>query len=173
MTAYPDTSFLCAFYLKQSNSPAAAAHAATMKEPLHVTALVAYEFRQSLRFHVWRRAANPREGVAQVDAQAAAAQFEADLTNGVAVLIPCHFADVLDRANDLSHRHTIVGGHRSFDVLHVATALHLGAREFLTFDANQRRLAGVEKLIVRPRWHRADMQLVRGIGLAHEIFPAD
>jgi len=36
------------------------------------------------------------------------------------------------------------------DVLHVATALHLGAREFLTFDANQRKLAAAEKLKVTP-----------------------
>ena len=150
MTAYPDTSFLCAFYLKQSNSPAAAAHAATMKEPLHVTVLLAYEFRQSLRFQVWRRAANPREGVAPADAQAALSQFEADLTNGVAVLAPCNFQDVFRRADDLSTRHTISGGHRSFDVLHVATALHLDAREFLTFDANQRKLAAAEKLKVKP-----------------------
>ena len=149
MIAYPDTSFLCAFYLKQSNSPAAAARAATMKEPLHVTVLLAYEFRQSLRFQVWRRAANPREGVAPADAQAALNQFEADLGNGLAVLTPCHFQDVLHRANELSARYTMSGGHRSFDVLHVATALHLGAREFLTFDANQGKLAAAENLKVK------------------------
>jgi hypothetical protein len=66
--AYPDTSFPWAFYLTQSNSPAAAAHAATMKEPLPVTELLAYEFRQSLRFQVWRHSANPCEGVAPADA---------------------------------------------------------------------------------------------------------
>jgi hypothetical protein len=54
MTAYADTSFLCAFYVRQSNSPVAAAHAAIMKEPLYVTELLKYEFRQSLRFQVWR-----------------------------------------------------------------------------------------------------------------------
>ena len=107
MTAYPDTSFLCAFYLKQSNSPAAAAHAATMKEPLHVTAPLVYEFRQSLRFQAWRHAANPRQGVALPDAQAALIQFEADLANGVAVLAPCNFQDVFRRAEALSARHTI------------------------------------------------------------------
>jgi hypothetical protein len=32
----------------------------------------------------------------------------------------------------------------------VATALLLGAREFLTFDANRRRLAAAEKLKVKP-----------------------
>jgi predicted nucleic acid-binding protein len=150
VTAYPDTSFLFAFYVKQSNSAAAAAHAATMKEPLHVTALLAYEFRQALRFQAWRYTANPREGIALADAQIALNRFEVDLAGGLAVLAPCNYQDVFNRAGELSARHTMAGGHRSFDILHVATALHLGAREFLTFDANQRQLAAAEKLKVKP-----------------------
>lgn len=150
MTACPDTSFLCGFYVKQSNSAAAAAHAATMKEPLHVTELLMYEFRQSLRFQVWRHTANPREGIAPADAQAALIQFEADLASGVAVLSPCSLMDVLYRAEVISRQHTITGGHRSFDVLHVATALVLKAEEFLTFDANQRKLAAAEGLQTKP-----------------------
>ena len=39
-------------------------------------------------------------------------------------------------------------GHRLFDIVNVATALHLGASEFLTFDANQRQLAEAEGLRV-------------------------
>ena len=50
----------------------------------------------------------------------------------------------------LFHRHTLTGGHRSLDLLPMATALHLGAREFLTFDTNQRKLAAAEKLKVKP-----------------------
>ena len=150
MTAYPDTSFLCAFYVKQSNSTSAAAQAATMHEPLHVTAFLAYEFRQSLRFQTWRHSANPREGIAPADAQAALAQFETDLARGVAVLAPCNFQEVFRLAEGLSKQHTATNGHRSFDVLHVATALHLGAKEFLTFDTNQRRLATAEKLTAKP-----------------------
>jgi predicted nucleic acid-binding protein len=161
VTAYPDTSFLCAFYVKQSNSPTAAAHAATMREPLHVTALLAYEFRQSLRFQVWRHSANPREGIASADAQAALSQFESDLASGVAMLVPCNFPDVLRRAEDLSRRHTIAGGHRSFDVLHVATALHLGARELLSFDSNQRTLAQAERLKAKPRLEGRRLKPVR------------
>jgi predicted nucleic acid-binding protein len=148
--AYPDTSFLCAFYVKQSNSTAAAAHAATMKEPLHIAAFLAYEFRQYLRFQVWRHSANAREGLAPVDAQTALSQFGEDLASGVAVLEPCNFQDVLRRAEDLSDRHTGAGGHRSFDVVHVATALHLGASQFLTFDTNQRKLAAAEGLSIKP-----------------------
>jgi predicted nucleic acid-binding protein len=150
MIAYPDTSFLCAFYRQQENSSLAAAHAATMKEPLHVTAFLVYEFRQSLRFQVWRHSANPREGITLAEAQVALNRLESDLADGLAVLTSCNFQDVFRRAEELSTRHTIASGHRSFDVLHVATALHLGAREFLTFDANQRRLAAAEKMKVKP-----------------------
>ena len=150
MTAYPDTSFLCAFYVKQSNSPAAAAHSASMREPIHVAAFLAYEFRQSLRFQTWRHSVNPREAIALADAQAALLQFETDLANGVVVLAPCNFQEVFHLAEDLSNRHTCANGYRSFDVLHVATALHLGAREFLTFDSNQRKLAAAERLTVKP-----------------------
>jgi predicted nucleic acid-binding protein len=150
MNTFPDTSFLCAFYRQQDNSRLATAHAATMKEPLHVTALLAYEFRQSLRLQVWRHSHNPREGMPLTDAQAALNQFESDLASGVAVLAPCNMQDVFRRAEELSARHTIAGGHRSLDILHVATALHLGAREFLTFDGNQRKLAAAEKLKVKP-----------------------
>ncbi|HTV39748.1 MAG TPA: type II toxin-antitoxin system VapC family toxin [Candidatus Sulfotelmatobacter sp.] len=150
MIALPDTSFLCAFYRQQSNSPLAAAHAATMKEPLHVTPLLIYEFRQSLRLQVWRHSNNPKEGMPPADTQAALSRLESDLANRVAVLVPCNFQDVFRRADELSTRHTISGGHRSFDILHVATALHLGVEEFLTFDANQRKLAAAEKLKVKP-----------------------
>ena len=44
--------------------------------------------------------------------------------------------------------HTVTGGHRGFDILHVATARLLRATEFLTFDANQKMLAGAEGLAV-------------------------
>jgi predicted nucleic acid-binding protein len=150
VTAYPDTSFLYGVYLKQTNSRVAAAHADTMKEPLHITELLRYEFRQSLRFQVWRRAANPREGIAQMDAEAALNQLEADLLSGVAVLTPCDLLEVLRRADDLSKRHTIPAGYRSFDILHVASALHLRAKEFLSFDDKQRALAQAEGLVAKP-----------------------
>jgi len=150
VTLYPDTSFLCAFYIKQSNSTAAAACAATMKEPLHVTELLQYEFRQSLRFQVWRHTANAREGISSADAQAALSQFSADLASGVAVLAPCAWVDVIHHAEDLSRRHTVQGGYRSFDVLHVATALVLKATTLLTFDAKQSQLALQEGLKVKP-----------------------
>ena len=59
------------------------------------------------------------------------------------------WAEVHQRAEALSARYTESGGHRLVDIMHVATALHLGAEEFLTFDANQKRLAVAQGLKVR------------------------
>jgi predicted nucleic acid-binding protein len=150
MRAYPDTSFLYGFYLKQSNSAAAAKHAATMKEALSLTELLKYEFEQSLRFQVWRRNSGQSEGLTQVDADASIKQLETDLSSGVALIIPCDPVEIFRRADQLSKRHTIKEGYRSFDILHVATALHLGAKEFLTFDSRQGKLAAAEGLSAKP-----------------------
>ena len=50
MIAYPDTSFLCALYRQQANSADAARHFEKMTEALHVSTLLLFEFRQSIRF---------------------------------------------------------------------------------------------------------------------------
>ena len=65
------------------------------------------------------------------------------------VLPPQGFAlAVLSEAKRLSGTRTLTGGHRGFDVLHVAGALKLGAARFLTFDGNQKKLAEAEGLDV-------------------------
>ncbi|MDB6005442.1 MAG: PilT protein domain protein, partial [Prosthecobacter sp.] len=60
----------------------------------------------------------------------------------------CNLARVLDEARRLSAAYTLTSGHRGFDILQVAAALVLGADEFLTFDANQKKLAEAEGLEV-------------------------
>lgn len=150
MIAYPDTSFLFSFYLPQSNSAAAAAYALKAREPLNLTELVCYEFRQAIRFQTWRNSQRPSDGITVADGQTALLQLEDDLNNGVALLHPCSLRDVLARAEELSARHTARRGHRGFDILHVATALVLNAEKLLTFDQNQRVLAEAAGLLVGP-----------------------
>jgi predicted nucleic acid-binding protein len=147
---FPDTSFLCAFYRHQDNSPQAAAYFKAMREALHVSGLLLYEFRQSVRFQVWLHARDKSKGYPQADGDRVLADLQTDLDTGALVVVTADWPDVHRLAETLSKRHTMTGGHRSFDVLHVATALHLGAREFLTFDTNQRKLAAAEKLKVKP-----------------------
>lgn len=150
MTSFPDTSFLCAIYRRQDNSPQAAAHFKAMKEALHVSSLLLYEFRQSVRFQVWLHMRDKTRGYPQADGDQALADLQTDLDTGAVVLAAAEWPDVHSRAEELSKRHTTAGGHRSLDVLHVATALHLEAEEFLTFDANQRKLAVAAGLGVKP-----------------------
>ena len=150
MTAYPDTSFLCALYRQQSNSREAAAHFKAMTEALHVTSLLLYEFRQSLRLQVWLHAQDPRKGFPKGSCDQALADLQSDLDGGAVVIVPADWADVHRIAERLSSARTKAGGQRALDILHVATALHLGAQELLSFDDRQRQLATAEGLKVQP-----------------------
>lgn len=49
--------------------------------------------------------------------------------------------EILAEAARLSVLHTAIGGHRAFDILHVAHARLAKPKLFLSFDANQLRLA--------------------------------
>lgn len=148
MIAYPDTSFLCALYRPQVNSERAARQVAGMKEALHVTSLLLFEFRQSARWQAWVYSKHPDKGFGRPEAQAMLSRVQANIAVGALVVVPVDLSDVMGIAERLSSQYTWTGGHRGFDVLHVATALQLGAVEFLTFDANQRRLAEAEGLVV-------------------------
>jgi predicted nucleic acid-binding protein len=86
----------------------------------------------------------------KADCDRALADLQTDLDTGALVVVTADWPDVHRLAETLSKRHTMRAGIAAFDVLHVATALHLGAREFLTFDTNQRKLAAAEKLKVKP-----------------------
>ena len=121
-----------------------------MPEVLHISGLLLYEFQQSVRFQVWLHARDKTRGYPPGVAEVALTKFQSNLAAGAIVVAAVGWPDVHRVAETLSKRHTMAGGHRSMDVLHVATALHLGAREFLTFDANQRKLATAEKLRVKP-----------------------
>jgi predicted nucleic acid-binding protein len=148
--AFPDTSFLCAVYRRQDNSPQAAACFASLPEALHVSSLLLYEFRQSARFQVWLHGRDKSKGYPQADCERALADLQSDLDTGAVVVASADWPDVHRLAERISKRRTIPGGHRGFDVLQVATAVHLGALEFLSFDANQRKLALAENLKVKP-----------------------
>lgn len=52
-----------------------------------------------------------------------------------------NIAAVMAETGRLSAPHTLVGVHRSFDILHVAAPVLFKATIFLSFNANQRALA--------------------------------
>ncbi len=145
---YPDTSFLCALYIAQDSSLRAIRHMKGQAEPLISTSLLFFEFRQSVQFQVFRHSKDPRHGYPRHVAQIALMTLQMNATAGVFRQAAVDWAEVHRIAERLAFQHTLSGGHRSFDILHIATALHLGAREFLTFDENQKKLAEAEGLTV-------------------------
>ena len=149
MCPFADTSFLFATYFQQANSQRAAEWLESAVSPaFEISPLVRYEFVQGARMEAHFRRTHGVRGFTEEAVLTALGAFELDEENGAITMTDFDWAAILSRAYTLSERHTIAEGHRALDILHVATALNLGAREFLTFDQNQRRLAEAEGLIV-------------------------
>ncbi|MFM8803292.1 MAG: type II toxin-antitoxin system VapC family toxin [Planctomycetia bacterium] len=140
MVICADTSALFSLYAHDVHSSRIVAWLATQRRPLLVTLLNECELANALRFAEWRGA------IGTGQAAAFWAQFQEDQAAGRVVRHPCNLATVMDEAMHLSAAHTLVGGHRSFDIVHVAAAIVIKARHFHTFDHNQRRLAEAEGL---------------------------
>lgn len=141
MTAYPDTSFLCSLYRRQDHTASAIAFRLRMKEPLLASPLLEFEFRQAIRLQVFLHSQNKKKGYGQPEADQMLADWESDISAGIVQIVPADHDAVLRMAEFLSSTHAMKGGHRTLDILHVATARHLAARDFLTFDARQKKLA--------------------------------
>jgi hypothetical protein len=69
------------------------------------------------------------------------ASFEEDCAEGRYAHTDLLWRATLKRATDLSREHTPRIGCRSLDVLHVASALELEFKRFLTFDLRQQKFA--------------------------------
>lgn len=144
MSVFADTSFLCSLYRRQVHSTKAIASMLKQVGPIPVSTLLLLEFRQSVRFQIRLYSKDKTKGYPKAEATQMLKDLQSDLRTKVFEVVPVDWAAVHQLAEDLSARFTEQNGHRLADILHVATALHLGAAEFLTFDANQQRLAQAE-----------------------------
>ena len=142
MVTCADTSFLFSLYGNDAHTPRAVAWMLSQRSALTITALSEYVLGNALRFSEFRK------GIAPGEAALFCAQFEADRASGRLQLQVCNLAGVVDEAKRLSATYTVAGGHRGFDILHVATALIVKAQQLLTFDGNQKKLAEAEGLVV-------------------------
>jgi len=135
MTCYGDTAFLCSLYVPDARSARAVKWMEQDREALPLTGLHRLEFRNALRLRVFRREILP--GQRELAFQA----LLSDLSTNVLVAMEPPWSELLMEAERLSGGHSESMGTRSLDVLHVASALVLGVREFLTFDVRQGALA--------------------------------
>ena len=143
-TTVADTSFLFALYGSDAHTAGAHRWVRQSQRPLSVSVLGRYELQNAIRIAAFRKVISP------IDAMASLEAFEADLRDGHLHLAHCDLTAAVAEAAKLSERHTLGGGHRSFDVLHVATARLLKAATFLSFDVNQRKLAAAVRLNIGP-----------------------
>ncbi len=135
MVTCADTSFLFSLYGNDAHTPRAVKWLSARRSPVTITVLNEFELANALRFAEFRGL------IARGQAALFWTQFEADRAAGRLLGRICNLGEVVDEAMRLSAGHTLAGGHRGFDILHVAAALHLGADRFLTFDRSQKRLA--------------------------------
>jgi predicted nucleic acid-binding protein len=142
MVTCADTSFLFSLYGNDAHTPRALAWIKSQRTALLITSLNEYELGNALRF------AEFRKGISLGEAALFWAEFEADRASGRLQIQICNLADVVHEAKRLSATHTLTGGHRGFDILHVASALIVKAHRFLTFDENQKKIAEAEGLVV-------------------------
>src|SRR5579871_3201528 len=141
---YCDTSFLYSAYAADRHFARAAAALRNLRTSLAISLLNVYELENAFRFSRYRGLISD-EQLAFLLAEA-----EADRRAGRVEIVPVDPVKLVTTARDLSTRYTVTGGHRSFDLLIVASALCLKADRFFSFDARQRRLAPAEGLTVHP-----------------------
>jgi len=139
-----DTSFLFSLYGWDAHTDRALALVTKLSAPLTLTPLNDYELRNAVRFSVFRKVLEATAGAEIL------AAFDSDLATGRLILNQTNLTSVVNEAKRLSATYTAVAGHRSFDILHVAAASHLGAKRFLSFDTNQRSLAQAAGLKTMP-----------------------
>jgi len=137
-----DTSFLFSLYGNDSHTPKATAWCAQNSSAITISSLNRFELLNALRFAECRKFVQP--GTAAIYHQL----FIKAIYASRIVEQTCNLADILTEATRLSAAHTLTGGHRGFDILHIAAARIMGATHFLTFDTNQKRLAENEGLNV-------------------------
>jgi predicted nucleic acid-binding protein len=126
------------------NTSRAAQLVRSLPRPLVYSALHRLEIRNAFSLAVFRGH--------QTEAQVVVAwrNLEADLKARVLLPVSIRWHAAFRRAAQIASRETPQLGSRSFDILHIACAEQISAKEFLTFDQRQRRMAEVVGFQVRP-----------------------
>lgn len=135
MTAYADTAFLCSLHAPDAHTGRVVAWLQCPRAPLPFTGLHRLEFRNALRLRVFRKEITPEQRELAIQAMLS------DIAADVFAYAEPSWPEVLLEAERLSGGHSETIGTRSLDILHVASALVLGAKDFLTLDTRQGTLA--------------------------------
>jgi predicted nucleic acid-binding protein len=132
---YVDPSALLKLYLHEPESVAMSAWRARVRGALPITRHGQVEVVNAICLAAFRKL----NGAGAM--RDALASFDEDVLEGRYADADVSWRAAFGRAAELSRAHTASLGCRSLDVLHVATALELGRRTFVTYDQRQQQLA--------------------------------
>ena len=144
MSATADSSLVVALYLNEADSVRADVACASVAPPIRLTDLHRVEISNAFQ----RAVKNGRISAEQ--AELLWHDFTADVLAGRFEIVAIDHATVFARTLALTQKHTAITGTRSLDLIHIATALEIGATDFLSFDNRQRQTAISEGLKVIP-----------------------
>ena len=130
------------WYVPEANSAAALALRNKFNPPNVLTHVHRTELQNAWQLKVYRKEM-PAEAAAR-----AAEDLQSDIDAGVWLLPEYDLESVFAISVRLAREHTAVLGTRSLDVLHVAAALALQERHFVTGDDRQAKLAAAVGLRV-------------------------
>jgi predicted nucleic acid-binding protein len=133
LNIYADSSFIVALYARDSHS-VQALRRIRQRPRVWLTPLHKLEFSHAVAQQVFRR------NLSEADAGLLFEKFDQDCANFVWELTDLPL-EAFPRGTILARKYVSACGTRSFDTLHIASALELGCEEFWTFDDRQAKLA--------------------------------
>jgi predicted nucleic acid-binding protein len=132
---YVDPSALSRLYLRQPGSREISIWRNRIGGTLPITHHGRVEIINAINLAVFRKELPPEK------AAASQTWLAEDFIHGHLTQVDILWRASLNRAAELSQAHTRTFGTRSLDILHVACAIELKLRHFLTFDERQGKLA--------------------------------
>lgn len=132
---YAESSVLASLVMRDSNSAKAIELTAEQDAPYLFNHLLKLEICNAIRLNVASGAMD------EVGAAKCERQVESLQRSGKWKMMEPDWERVFQRSVGFSRAHTSSFRTRSFDILHVAAAVELGAKEFWSFDKRQRSLA--------------------------------
>jgi predicted nucleic acid-binding protein len=144
MDAYFDSAIIVKLYVRESTSPDAIRLVGAYVAPYWLTQWQALEVKNAIRLKAFRRE------ITEAEMNQSIAAFEQDVIAGRWQRPLYSAATVEQLAEKLSSSHSAILGCRTLDLIHVAAAVVIGAKEFVTFDGRQGAMAKQAGLTVKP-----------------------
>lgn len=145
MKTYVDANFLVRLYLQLPGREEALTLIAARSQqttPLPLTDLLRLEISNAIYRMVFESRTGGQWGVTPESAALGLAEFEENIADGLLLKrTPLTLADIEPEFTSLSARFTAKHGFRTYDIIHVASAITMRCRRFLSFDEKAKKLA--------------------------------